>query len=56
MAGQPRVKQTRGAKGMQAPLQLEGPFPSKGTGQVGTGRKEWIQGIPLKIQLSGGVW
>lgn len=28
----------------------------QGDWKAGTTRKEWVKGIPLKTQLSGGIW
>lgn len=55
-AGQPGVKQMTGAKEIKAPTLARRSLPSKGLGQVGTTRKEWVKGIPLEIHLSGGFW
>lgn len=43
-----------GRKKIKAPILTRKSLPSKGMGQVGITRKEWVRGIPLNIQLNGG--
>lgn len=56
MIGETEVSWMEGAKEIEAPILVRGLLLSKGMGQVGTTREEWVRGIPSKIQLSGGVW
>lgn len=42
-----------GAKEIEAPTLGRRSLPSKETGQAIPTRKEWVKGIPLKVQLSG---
>ena len=44
------------AKEIESPNLAKRSLPNKGTGHVGTTKKEWVRGTPLKMQLSGGVW
>lgn len=50
MAGETEIKQMEGAKEIEAPILIRKSLFSKGRGQVGTTRKEWVRVIPLKIQ------
>lgn len=43
------------AKEIEAPILVRGPLLSKGMGQAGSTREEWVREIPPKMQLSGGV-
>jgi hypothetical protein len=43
-------------KELEVPTVAGSLLPNKGMEQVGTTRKKWVRGTPLKIQLSGGVW
>lgn len=56
MIGETEVSWMEGAKEIEAPILVRGLLLSKGMGQVGTTREEWVRGIPPKVQLSGGVW
>ena len=49
------VSWMEGAKEIEAPILVRGPFLSKGMGQVGTTREEWVKGISPKKQLSGEI-
>lgn len=50
------VKWMLGAKEIHAPILARRSLFSKMLGQVGTAGQEWVSGIPLNVQLSGGVW
>jgi hypothetical protein len=41
----------RGAKEIEAPSLARRSLPNKRTGHVGTTKKEWVRGTPLKMQL-----
>lgn len=56
MASETGVKQMGKEKEIEAPTLARRSLPNKGTGQVGTSRKEWVKRISLKIELIGGVW
>ena len=49
-AGETEIKQMEGAKEIEAPILIRKSLSSKGRGQVGTTRKEWVRVIPLKMQ------
>jgi hypothetical protein len=44
------------AKEIEAPSLARRFLPNKGTGHVGTTKKEWVKVTSLKMQISGGVW
>lgn len=54
MAGEPEVKRREVVKKIEATTLTRRSLPSKGTRRIGITRKEWVTGIALKIQLSGG--
>lgn len=56
MAGESGVKPHLEMKKIEVPTLAVRSLLSKGTRQVGTTGKEWVKGIPLKIQLSRGDW
>lgn len=56
MASKPGIKQMGKAKEIEVHTMARRSLHSKGMEQVGTIRKEWVRGIPLKIKLSGGIW
>ena len=43
------------AKEIESPNLAKISLLNKGTGHVGTTKKEWVRGTPLKMQLSGGI-
>lgn len=47
-ASQSGVKRMQGAKEIEASVLSRRALLSKGAGQVGTNRKEWVKGICLK--------
>ena len=49
------IRQMGEAKEIEAPSLDRRSHSTKGTGHVGTTKKEWVRGTPLKMQLSGGV-
>jgi hypothetical protein len=55
-AGKLGFSEMGGAKEGEAPNLARRPLPNKGKGHVSTTKKVWVKGIPLKMQLSGGVW
>ena len=55
-AGELGFRRMGGAKEIEAPSLARRSFPNKGTGHVGTTKKEWVRCMPLKMSLSGGVW
>lgn len=56
MASQPVFKQMGRVKEIEAPTLAGRSLPRKQMEHVGTTRKEWLEGIPLKIQLSSEIW
>ena len=54
-AGELGFKRKWGAKEIEAPNLAKRSLLNKGTGHVGTNRKECVRGTLLKMLLSGGV-
>jgi hypothetical protein len=55
-AGKLGFMQMGGAKEIESNSLARRSLPNKGTRYVGTTKKKWVRGTPLKMQLSGGVW
>lgn len=53
-AGQSGIGQMWGAKEIEVSTLAKKSLPIKGTGQAVTTKNEWVRGVPLKMQLSGG--